>query len=344
MTITVFKQLSSSRKLELSPVEVRYEPINSNREITDSQLAVIHYRSSMEDKFATDSHKIQVDLTCLSSTAYEEVWYASSPVTEHIVGNITFRQSDEVMFGVISVQESDFSSLEECTFQCYQEILHLLNKQEYPSLLRMWNYFSDINSEISHVERYKSFCIGRHKAFSAAPDFERYLPAASAIGSHKPGFYMIYFLAARKAGVQIENPRQISAFHYPGQYGPKSPSFTRAILKNWAQSSQLYISGTASIVGHDTLHKDSVEKQLQETFENLKSLIDHVREVHQSKVQNINNISALKVYIRHKEDYLVIKDQLKSILSDQVPVLYLQGNICRKDLLLEIEGIINFKH
>ncbi len=344
MTITVFKQLSSSSKLELNPVDVRYEPINSTQKITDRQLAVIHYRSGLEGKVNTDSHKIQVDLACLSATAYEEVWYASSPVSEHTVGNITYRQSAEVMFGVIKIQESDFSSLEECTFQCYQEILNLLKKQAFPSLLRMWNYFSDINSEISNIERYKSFCIGRHKAFSAAPDFERYLPAASAIGSDEPGCYMIYFLAAKKPGVQIENPRQISAFHYPGQYGPKSPSFTRAILKNWTQSSQLYISGTASIVGHNTLHMGSVEKQLQETFENLKSLIDHVREVHQPKVHNINNISALKVYIRHKEDYLTIKDHLKSIVSDQVPVLYLQGNICRKDLLLEIEGIINFKH
>ncbi len=342
MTITLFKHPSPPDQLDSSPVGVEYVPVGANRKQTDTELAVIQFNSL--NRKDTASQIIDVDLACLSSVAHEEVWSASSPVIECAKGNISYRKSDDVLFGVIKVNEADFSSLEDCTFQCYREILSLIENERYPSLLRMWNYFSDINSEISNVERYKSFCVGRHKAFSAMLDFERYLPAASAIGTREPGFFLIYFLAAKKPGVQIENPRQISAFHYPGQYGPKSPSFTRAILKNWLNSSQLYISGTASIVGHETLHEKDVAGQLHETFENLKSLIDHVREVHHSKVQSMNNITALKVYIRHQEHYSIIKDHLKTVLSDSVPVLFLQGNICRENLLLEIEGIINFRH
>ncbi len=340
MTISLFKP-SRGSGLIAAPLNVSYSPVADTEIPVQNILASIEYQPAAPA--AAGQEQIDVALPCLSAVPYRETWSSPEVVTAGSEGMISYRQSSRVIFGVVKVRESEFASLQDCTHRVYTEILQFLTRKDYPSLLRVWNYFSDINADSDGVERYKLFCVGRHQAVSVIPDFERYLPAASAIGTGTQEFFLVYFVAARSPGVQIENPRQISAFHYPDQYGPKSPSFTRAMLKNWEQVSQLYISGTASIVGHQTLHRDKVRLQLDETVANLQSLIGHVRAVHQCGIERLDQVSALKVYIRHPEHYALIQDRLEEVTAEKVPVLYLQGDICRQDLLLEIEGLVNFR-
>ena len=82
--------------------------------------------------------------------------------------------------------------------------------------------------------------------------------------------------AARVPGTPVENPRQVSAYRYPRQYGPQAPSFARAMLPP-SQAMPLLLSGTASVVGHESKHHDCVESQLAETFANFDSLIAAAR-------------------------------------------------------------------
>jgi hypothetical protein len=58
----------------------------------------------------------------------------------------------------------------------------------------------------------------------------------------------------------------VSAYDYPRQYGPAAPSFSRAAL---TPDPLLLISGTASIVGHASVHLGDVTAQLEETLANL---------------------------------------------------------------------------
>src|SRR3546814_7354125 len=64
----------------------------------------------------------------------------------------------------------------------------------------------------------------------------------------------VYWLAARTPGTPVENPRQVSAYRYPRQYGPQQPSFARAMLPPPGSAMPLLLSGTASVVGHATAH------------------------------------------------------------------------------------------
>ena len=84
---------------------------------------------------------------------------------------------------------------------------------------------------------------------------------------------VVYFLAGRVAPVFVENPRQVSAYHYPREYGTHSPVFSRAALLRQAQSLTLFISGTASIVGHRSLHLGDTAAQTRETLTNIEALL-----------------------------------------------------------------------
>ena len=191
----------------------------------------------------------------------------------------------------------------------------------------------DINIGKNDNECYRQFCLGRHRAFEQAQIPDQAYPAASALG-HQDKNLLIYLVCHKQPGKHFENPQQQSAYNYPKVYGPKSPSFARATLSYECNS--LFISGTASITGHQTLHKNNVSKQLELTLENINHLIQHIAEKEQLNLQT----SFYKIYIRYPKDYALIKQQLSSSMQN-THCIFLQADICRTDLLLEIEAIYN---
>jgi len=147
---------------------------------------------------------------------------------------------------------------------------------------------------------------------------------------------MIYFLAAREAAKPIENPRQVSAYAYPPLYGPSSPSFSRAGWHGSDTAGTLFISGTASIVGHETRHHGDIHGQIAETLENLKALIAHagpaLAEAHPEDW-------ALKIYLRDPLYFAAAEPAITAMFGAASQRLYLHAEICRPDLLIEIEAV-----
>lgn len=233
------------------------------------------------------------------------------------------REDDDLFFGSVSVDET--KPLESLTRDAYARIIGEARAAGYPHFLRIWNHVGGINEHDAGGERYQLFCAGRHDAFLAA----RYhhgsdLPAASAVGMKGRGL-IIYFLAAREPGVQVENPRQVSAYDYPPQYGSKSPSFSR--LTVWRD--MVFISGTSSVVGHHSAHAGDVNAQLEETLRNLSAVLSRCG-------KSLADVAAAKTYIRHAHDYPAIARRLEGVFPAN---LYLEADICRRNLLLEIEAV-----
>ena len=197
---------------------------------------------------------ISVDMPLLGNQPFVEVWTSDTVVSSGKQQGISFSRNDTVLFGAIEIKHSDQIWLDRDTFQAVSRMLSFIKNQGYPHLLRIWNYLPGINAKDNEIERYRLFCLGRHQAFFEHGHLSNHeLPAASAVGT-QAGSLWIYFLAATLPGIQRENPRQLSAYSYPRHYGPRSPSFARATLTHWGKEWHLYISGTASIVGHLSLH------------------------------------------------------------------------------------------
>jgi chorismate lyase/3-hydroxybenzoate synthase len=141
------------------------------------------------------------------------------------------------------------SALHEATTQAYREICETLDAQAYPHLLRVWNYLPDINRDSHGTERYWQFNSARQHALRASGrTLSGNVPAASALGGTSDSPLVVYFLAGRIAPVFVENPRQVSAYHYPRQYGTHSPVFSRATLLRQLGSLTLFISSVLQTV------------------------------------------------------------------------------------------------
>lgn len=294
--------------------------------------------------FGVGSHSVKpdcpvlwVDMPVFGSDAVYEVWNSNKPVKQYQDGSIIGAGNEDIFFGSISIQTDLAEDLSAVAQHAYACIFDFLQRSTCTYLLRVWNYFPGINSFEKGMERYHRFNIGRHEAFVRYNKKIEESPAACALGSHG-GPLVIYFLAARSPMLQIENPRQISAYHYPEQYGPRSPTFSRATLAFHDTARTLFISGTASILGCETVHLGSVSLQTRETLANIRALIDQAGQEGFEPWDFRSNL-ALKAYVRYAEDFGVVRGIIQNEWGALEELVVLQADICRPDLLVEIEAV-----
>lgn len=219
------------------------------------------------------------------------------------------------------------------TRDAYLSLLELVESLERPNLIRIWNYVRDVNAPEDGLERYQRFSVGRFEALASAGfKLSSDLPAASAVGTHYGPQLTVVALASVHPGTQVENPRQVSAWAYPPRYGPRSPSFSRATIETGGTQRRLWISGTASIVGHESTHPGDPAAQLDETMQNIEAVIGAA-----GMEGGLERVGMLKVYVRHAEHFPLLQSLLTARLPN-APVLWVEADICRQELLLEIEG------
>ena len=284
---------------------------------------------------------VSLDLPQLNEPPLVEVWTSALPVIYRQAGGIHCAMNDEVLFGALQLDERAGTRLDTLTYQAYRRLLAQTRALGYPHLLRAWNYFPDINGKSGGLERYQRFCAGRYQALAEElAGFPRTLPAGTAVGTMS-GPLMIHFLAARQPGTHVENPRQVRAYEYPPVYGPRSPSFARATLRPSISGSHLLIAGTASVVGHVSAHIGEPHAQTLEILHNLNALTAQTERLHGIARGQWHEQALFKVYIRQPEHFARIRDILTAQLPAHAQVLYLQGDMCRSELLLEIEGVLN---
>ncbi len=271
------------------------------------------------------------------ASACYEVWTSDSSVTPCGDGNITARVGGGLLFGHMQLEQPAGVSFEDLTRQAYLELFSFLERQPCRHLLRVWNYLPRINEAENGQERYRCFNAGRHAAFverGREIDAE-HVPAASVLGCES-GPMVIYFLAAIAPGKAIDNPRQLAAYRYPEQYGSRSPIFARAMLADFGARQCLILSGTASIVGHETMHKGDVERQALEAMHNVRTLLE--RAYPADSADDTTARTLLKVYVRHTADTDRAKRHIEHAFGPGQQTVFLQSDVCRTDLLVEVEG------
>lgn len=305
------------------------------------QVSTILGGSLLGGAVATDWPKqIFSPLLSTPDCLWHECWCADDSCTTGQDEGIDWRRAGDVLFGVITLDETDFVGdtfpLQAASESAYRRIFRLLETQNLPALWRVWNYFADINTDSGGLERYRQFNIGRQDAFLACRHTSTgNLPAACAIGLHA-GSLSIAFLAGRTPGIPIENPRQVSAYHYPERYGPRSPTFSRAVLAYPHRQEALFISGTASIVGHQTMHADSLADQCRETLANIAAVLEQANQQRRGPPFLLKNLS-YRIYLRHARDFEALLAILEPLLGG-ADFFVIEADICRSDLLLEIEA------
>ena len=280
-------------------------------------------------------------LAALAGTpACADTWVSAGIKHEGSTGLLRWRHNTDWLYGSLQVDAAP-GELAAQMQRAYTDLFAAMRHTGFIHPVRLWNYVPRINADEDGLERYRHFNAGRQQAFLAAGQaaFEG-SPAACALGTHQ-GPVCVRVLASRHPARPIENPRQVSAYHYPTAYGPRSPSFSRAALADaGAGQLMLLISGTASIVGHLSMHVGDLDAQVRETLTNLQAVIDEAHR-HASARFALRDM-VLTAYVRHREHAEAVLAQLTQQLGADAPALanlvLVHADICRHDLLVEIEA------
>ncbi|HWY24057.1 MAG TPA: hypothetical protein VNX47_04015 [Nevskia sp.] len=284
-----------------------------------------------------DPRRIAVDLQTLEGGAGGDLWLSRLPVRHGWDGDVGWSENGEVLILHFRVDEPELAEMEEAVCRAYLRLAELVRARGYPNLWRVWHYLGSINDGEGDSERYRRFCVGRYRAVADHADFEVQLPAATAIGTGGGGLSLIV-LAGRRPGLQVENPRQVSAFRYPRPYGLRSPSFSRATLLPWADGPRLLVSGTASIVGHATAFAGDAAAQLRQTAANLQALLAHATHSRlPGREPREFAADSYVVYLRRAGDLPRVRVDLDALFGD-APRRLVIGDICRRELLIEVEA------
>jgi chorismate lyase / 3-hydroxybenzoate synthase len=309
---------------------IAYLPLEAGAPLPDDVLFAVEFGRRATP---VPSRCARVCLEPLAGTGLTEVWYANGAVHAGFEGQVRYAADDHHLAGAIEVDEREHGGLGGAAAYAYSAIAKFQAHSRYRHPLRIWNYLDAINQGEGDGERYRIFCSGRAEGLKSL-QLDRF-PAATAIGRRDgSGLLQVYWLAGREAGIALENPRQIAAYHYPRQYGPTSPTFSRAML---VAPDLLMISGTASIVGHVSQHAGNVQRQINEIFSNLDSLLGRARAHAPALSPRFGGNTLIKAYLRDEADLPFVEKQLRERLPPDTPFLVLAGDICRGDLLIELD-------
>jgi chorismate lyase/3-hydroxybenzoate synthase len=292
----------------------------------DAIGAIVYGRgAAAECALIGDPRFVGVEMPVLQGASRVEAWISAGPQRSGELCGVRYVATDSHFFGVVEVDEAEWGGLLGAAREAYARVLRAQGALEY-SVWRMWNYLDAINAGSGDGERYRQFCLGRAEVLGASM---KSFPAASALGRiDGVRRLQVIWVAGREEPVRIENPRQVSAFRYPRRYGPRPPSFARGARIG----TQLVISGTASILGHETVHAGDVRRQTAETISNL-------REVARAAGVAPDELACLKVYLRKPDDVSALVEALGLVGMRVDGCCLLQADICRNDLLVEIEAV-----
>jgi chorismate lyase/3-hydroxybenzoate synthase len=308
----------------------------SSRPASASAAPFFGLRFGQPDASGAGSSVVPVPLRHLGGRRDWQIWDGTGAAHASRTAGVGALSSPDHVVLHKCMPLADGADIAALALEVYRELLTQVRDLGYPNLVRIWNFVPDINRGAGDHETYVLFNHGRKAAFDLLGFAPSHYPAATGVGSPAGSPLTVVVVASRAEPVALENPRQTSAYLYPRRYGPRSPAFARAMLLPDHHGATLFISGTASIVGHESQH-GGIESQLAETLANLARLTDYATEVAAGLVPGARR--RWQVYLRDPADVAAVEREIGLQLGGAESVTFLQADICRRELLIEIEGV-----
>lgn len=216
-------------------------------------------------------------------------------------------------------------------------------------LLRTWIYIGGITQGPHDETRYQRVNAARQDAFREVSIGMGALcspfPASTGIGTHGSSLTLGMLSCKIRSGMRVvalENRRQTSAFQYPKEESLIAPLFSRAVAILGDAQAMVFVSGTASIIGAKSVHVGNIEQQTRQTLENINNLLS-ARLLSDydcyPATSGLESIVSYTVYIKRREDITVVRAVCAALLPERAVATFVQADVCRTELLVEIEAV-----
>ena len=284
---------------------------------------------------------VSLELNPLEHDCLFESWWYGGEVRYLTVGTAHVSICEDYSVALLKLDEPEDGDFQALTCRAYDELIRAVRSTPHSEIVKIWNYLGGINHGENDFERYRQFSVGRAKSFRTAGIKDADAPTGTAIGTSRERGLTLIALASRRSAGLTENPRQVSAYRYPRQYGPSSPKFSRGGFVASDRHRLFLMSGTAAVIGHESAYPYDAALQTDETLNNLGLLCSAVSDLDPDGPTLVLDAKCvLRVYLRNPEDFAVVKSKLKDTFCRNAPrMAFLQGYICRRELMVEIDGV-----
>ncbi|MBN2025127.1 MAG: dioxygenase [Pirellulales bacterium] len=224
----------------------------------------------------------------------------------------------------------------------------------FDQIVRTWLYLGDIVGLDDATQRYMELNRARSDFFqgirfgdgrAAASAGRAVYPASTGIGADGSDVLMSSIALATDRDdvrlVPLENPRQTAAFDYAPNVSPRSPKFSRAMAVVAGSVATIFISGTASITDSTSRHAGDVRRQTQQTLENIADLVSGENLARHGMAgcrATLDDLALVRVYVKRREDFEAAREVCRARLGE-LPTVFAVADVCRPELLVEIEGV-----
>ncbi len=207
----------------------------------------------------------------------------------------------------------------------------------YRNVVRTWIYVDQILDWYHEFNKARNACytdFGLLRNGELEHAEEIFLPASTGIAGKNPqGFSATMDLLAitktSNADIQIyplSGTRQRSPYRY-------GSAFSRAMCVMESKEKWIFVSGTASINEQgESVHQGDIVAQVKHTLEVVHSLV-------RPEEVSISNLCEATVFFKRKEDFPLYQKTADALGISNIPAVYLIADVCRDELLFELDGI-----
>ncbi len=258
-------------------------------------------------------------------------------------------EGGEMLF-VEGIPAADFAaSVAQQSGEVFAKLDALLAKHGFAvdDIVRQWNYIGSIVSYKGSKQNYQEFNDAR-SAYYAKGQWQNGYPAATGIGAEGEGI-IVGGIAFKCEGCifPIDNPLQVAAHVYSKRVlvdddanaVKSTPKFERAKLIERAGGACCFVSGTAAIRGEESVDASSAAMQTVRTIENIEHLVSKENLVRFGCKPYELKYVRLHVFVKEAKDYDAVREVVEKAYP-HIPVVYSIADVCRQELLVEIEGIL----
>jgi enamine deaminase RidA (YjgF/YER057c/UK114 family) len=207
------------------------------------------------------------------------------------------------------------------------------NGASYKDVARTWFYLSDILDWYASFNKVRNEKYGEFGIMPGPGDRDLLLPASTGIGADTPSgaaAAMDLIAVVENSDVpsplrKLTNRKQLDAFRY-------GAAFSRgAVIKEGAVNI-IQISGTAAIDEHGvSLYPGDVRSQISCTFDKIEALLSQ-------EGAGLNDITAATVFVKKPEYVSIFWEMAVERGLDEFPAVCVVADVCRKELLFEIDA------
>jgi len=195
----------------------------------------------------------------------------------------------------------------------------------FSDVLRTWFYNDDI------LGWYREFNGVRNKFFQEKKVYEGLLPASTGIGGRN---LRGAALLAGVLAIKTDSP-DVSAFEVPSPMQSPAPqygsSFSRAVELETPDLRRIYISGTASIDEHGkSVFLNDPAAQVRQTMEVVQAIL-------RSRDMDWGDVTRSLVYFKRAQDAPLFRKYCDESGVPSFPAVVVENDVCRDELLFEIE-------